>query len=141
MKNFEATSRTNYFRVTDEERYDEIFTNLVFGEAPVIDLTKIIDGKKYHAFGSCSSINNYHEEEDEDPIYPFDIFVEEIQKILPEDEAFIYMEAGSQDIATVCGNSIVVTKKAIECINLSDFAIKSARRLLGNEEFTTDIEF
>ena len=55
MANYMATARTNYFRVTDEKRYAELFKGLC-SEGEVYDFTEEKDGVIYHGFGSYDSI-------------------------------------------------------------------------------------
>ena len=144
MANYYATSRTNYFKVTDEEKYNELFKNLVGDEGEVYDFTKTKNGVTLHAFGSYSSID-YRVPNDEDDFddcnYNFDQFLTELQKILPSDEAFIYMEAGNEKLRYIEGFSVVVTKDNIESIDIRNEALKVAKRLLNDEKFETQMEY
>ena len=147
MSNYYANSRTNYFRVTDEVRFAELFANLVADEDEVCDFTKLDDnGVALHAFGGYGSIDYRvpilnDDESDDDYDYDFDGFLEELQKILPEDEAFIYMESGHEKLRYVTGISIVVTKTKIETLDIRSGAIALARKLLNNDKFQTQMEY
>lgn len=145
MANYEASARTNYFRVTDEEKYNELFENLVGDEWEVEDFTKTENGVILHGFGSFGSIDyrvpNDDADEDFDDDYDFDQFLTELQKILPDDEAFIYMEAGHEKLCYINGFSIVVTKDNIEYVGIRNGAIETARRLLNNKAFETQMEY
>ena len=57
MSSYYANSRTNYFRVTDEEKYTKLFANLVCDEDEVYDFTKVENGVTLHAFGGYGSID------------------------------------------------------------------------------------
>ncbi len=133
MANYECTVRTNYFRVTDEERYQELFGSLYSG-CDIEDFTKTAeDGTLYHGFGAYDCIGVDGEDLDD--------FYEEIQKILPEDEAFILVEAGHEKLRYVVGYVIVVTKKGgIVYKSLDDVALEVARQTLGSG-FTTVLEY
>ena len=147
MANYEAVSRTNYFRVTDEEKYNELFKNLVGDEGEVYDFTKTENGVTLHAFGSYGPIDykkptqNNSEEDDEDYDYDFDGFLAELQKILPEDEAFIYMESGYEKLRYITSFSIVVTKNDIASVDIRSAALEIAKRLLNDKKFDTQMEY
>lgn len=147
MANYYANSRTNYFRVTDEARFAELFANLVGDEDEVHDFTRVDNGVTLHAFGSYGSIDykkpmqNNSEEEDEDYDYDFDGFLAELQKILPDDEAFIYTECGHEKLRYITGFSIVVTKTKIESIDIRSGAVELARKMLNNKKFQTKMEY
>ena len=140
MANYMGASRTNYFRVTDENRYQELFNNLC-SEDEIHDFTKEKDGVTYHGFGCYGSVE-YTGETDEDGFtdYCFDTFVNELQKIIPDDEAFIYFESGYEKLRYVTGVGIVCTNKEIKSISLDNWAITQAKQLLG-ENFKTQTEY
>lgn len=135
MANYMATARTNYFRVINEKRYQELFNNLI-SEDNIEDFTYSKDGTIYHGFGAYDSINYLTEDEE----YDFDEFLLELQKILPDDEAFIYMEAGHEKLRYVTGDVIIVTRKEIVGENIASWAVKKAQELLG-EHFTTKVSY
>ena len=140
MANYYSCSRTNYFRVTDEEKYKRLFANLVGGEDDVHDFSKEKDGVTYHAFGAYGSIDYavpFGDEGDYD--YDFDIFLKELQAILPEKEAFIYMESGHEKLRYITGLSIIVTKDKIESVNICTDALNRAKEMLGDAEFSSDL--
>ena len=135
MANYMSTVRTNYFRVTNENRYQELFNNLC-SEDNIHDFSKTKDGVLYHGFGSYGSIDYINADED----YNFAEFLDELQKILPEDEAFMFFESGYEKLRYVTGIAIVVTKNEIVSEEISTWAIKKAKELLGNS-FTTEIDY
>lgn len=136
-----------YFRVTDEAKFAELFANLVGDEDEVHDFTKVEDGVTLHAFGSYGSIDykkpmqNNGEEDDEDYDYDFDGFLAELQKILPDDEAFIYTECGHEKLRYITGFSIVVTKTKIKSVDIRSGAVELARKMLNNKKFQTKMEY
>ena len=150
MSNYYAHSRTNYFRVTDEEKFAELFANLVADEDEVSDFTKAENGVTFHAFGSYGSIDYRVPaisdesdgcDEDYDYDYDFDGFLSELQKILPDDEAFIYMESGYEKLRYITGIAIVVTKNKIETVDIRSGAVALARKMLNNDSFQTQMEY
>lgn len=136
MANYLATARTNYFRVTDEERYQKLFEHLVAGDE-VKDLTKERDGVLYHGFGAYGSID-WQENEEAD--CDFNHFLEELQKILPDDEAFIYQEVGHEKLHSVDGYGFVVTSKEIRAESISSWAKEMVEELLGKDNRVTACE-
>lgn len=138
MSQWHGRCRTNYFRVTDEERYAELFSHLTGSEDAPSDFTKVENGTTLHTFGCYDSIE-YRDGEDADD--EFDFFLEEIQKILPKDEAFIYMECGYEKLRYITGLSIVVTHNDMRTIDIRSSALKAAQEMLGNKEFDTRMEY
>ena len=140
MANYYGVTRTNYFRVTDEESYKRLYEGLV-SEEFIEDFTyEDKDGNIYHGFGSYGVIDWIDRSLDE---YECDFyyFLKELQKILPDDEAFIFMESGYEKLRYVTGVAIVVTNKEIRSNNISNWAIDEARDMLGNPKFQTKLEF
>lgn len=138
MANYYGCSRTNYFRVTNEEKYNELFSNLTANEADIEDFTKEREGVLYHGFGALGSIDYIPKNSEE---YDFDLFLSELQKILPENEAFIYMESGHQKLCYITGFAIVVTKDKIANIDIRTMALKRAKQMLNNEDYDTQMEY
>lgn len=145
MANYYSTSRTNYFKVTDEARFDELFKNLIsIEDDEVYDFTKTNDGVKLHAFGSYGSINyciKPLQDEDDDYDLDFDSFLTELQKILPDDEAFIYTECGYEKLRYIRAFSIVVTRTKIKTVDLCSDAVRLARNMLKNKKFQTEMTY
>ena len=134
MANYIAVSRTNYFRVTDEEKYKELF-EMLSSEDNIEDFTeKGTDGIIRHGFGTYGDIEYYDEEQDE---YDFDEWLSRLQKILPDDEAFILESSGHEKLRYVTGWVVVVTSKTIVSMNCDTWAQKKAKELLGNDNFET----
>lgn len=137
MANYIETARTNYFRVTDEKRYQELFGNLT-SEDEIHDFTKTNEnGILWHAFGSYGFIDYTTDEDDLDR----DKFFEELQKILPDNEAFIFMASGYEKLRYVTGYSIIVTNKDIQYVDIEYDAIKKARAMLHDPNWKTKTDF
>ena len=150
MANYYSCSRTNYFRVTNEEKYKALFDNLVGGEDEVHDFSREEDGVTYHAFGTYGSVdyivppNNSDDSnntDDYDYDYNFDLFLEELQKILPDDEAFICMESGHENLRYITGLLVIVTNTKIEYMDIRGEALRRAREILNNPAFDSKLEY
>lgn len=139
MANYCCSARTNYFRVTDEKRYLELFNTLASDEGEVFAFDeKSEDDTPTHAFGAYGVICCYRDGNEEDD---FDWFISELQKILPDNKAFILFEAGNEKLNYVSGYATIVTRSNIENISLEGEAIETAKKLLGNETFETKTSY
>lgn len=136
MANYTCASRTNYFRVTDEEAYGKLFANLV-SDDPIEDMSETRDGVLYHAFGCYSPVDFHWVNNDEDNM---DVFANTLQQILPEDEAFILLEAGNEKLRYVTSHVIIITKNAIKYLSMEDIALEECKKILG-DNFTTRMSY
>lgn len=139
MANYESTFRTNYFRTSDDEKYAELFKG-IYGES-LEDFTMNIDGVLWHGFGGYGSVGWCADPNDEPDCDDLSGFYAELQKILPDDEAFILMEAGAEKLRYVTGYADIVTAHSYDSVSLSEMARHTARKLLGNPEFQTRLEY
>ena len=139
MANYMATARTNYFRVTDEDRYQDLFSGLV-AEDDIHDFTETgEDGVIRHGFGTYGWMS--FEEDEDGGDTGMDSFFEELKEILPDDEAFIYTEVGNEKLRYVVGYSAVVTNKEVKYLDLTNLAIDTASKMLGVAEFKTQMDY
>ena len=137
MANYMAVTRTNYFRVTDEEKYKELF-GMLSSEDNIEDFTeKGIDGIVRHGFGCYGDVEYYDENTDE---YDFDEWLKRLQEIIPDDEAFILESSGNEKLRYVTGWVVVVTRKEIASMSCDSWAKKKAKELLG-KDFETKTEY
>ena len=137
MANYYETARTNYFRVTNEERYQELFNNLS-SEDDIHDFTFTDkEGVTWHGFGSYGYIDYKVSEDDWDR----EVFFQELQKILPDNEAFIFMASGYEKLRYVTGYSIIVTNKDIQYVDIVHDAIRKARAMLHNPKWNTKSDY
>lgn len=148
MSNYSCASRTNYFRVKDEKRYKELFTGLS-SKDKIDDFTFTDEkGVLWHGFGSYGSIgwsdgkkledpDDYDEDDEQD----INDFAHELQKILPDGEAFILFEGGNEKLRYVTGTAFVVTKDDTEFVDIKNGAINAARRMLGDDKWCTKCEY
>lgn len=141
MANYYCTSRTNYFRVTDEQKYAALYAGLYGSEDSVEDFTEKHNSELWHGFGSEGWMGWRVDPDDEPDCDGMDGFYEALQEILPDDEAFIFMEAGAEKLRYVTGYVVVVTAKKIRYMSLADWAVASAKDMLGNPDFQTKTEY
>ena len=131
MADYIATARTNYFRVTDEQKYQKLFKGLV-SDNQLFDFTKEENGIVFHAFGSYGWISYETGQDDGESNDGFDFFLEELQQILPDDEAFVYQEIGHEKLRYVTGGAVVVTSKVIKQLGLDTLVKDTIETLLGS---------
>jgi len=137
MANYMSVTRTNYFRVTDEDRYNELF-GMLSSEDAVHDFTKTdSNGIVWHGFGCYGDVEYYDENNDE---YDFDEWLNKLQDVLPDDEAFILESAGHENLRYVTGWTVVVTKDEIASISCDAWAKRKAKELLGGD-FVTKTDY
>ena len=138
MANYEGTTRTNYFRVTDEERYKELVKNFACDTDDVHHYAKNKDGKIFHMFGAYGRID--YVSDDNELCSLSDAFYPELQRILPEGEAFILQEVGHEKLRYVNGRADIVTKDTVKYVDLATAIMQKAKELLG-KEFETELEY
>ena len=145
MANYYCKTRTNYFSVTDLEKFKQIIES-----CGATDAIKIFDGKQEdgsikYGFYCEGNIHGLPDRDDDDNIedcdYNYDVFCEALQKILPDDDVIIITETGSLKMCYLTGYCFVITRNEYKCINLTDEAVKLARTLLKNPAFTTEMDY
>lgn len=145
MANYYSNTRTNYFRVTDETKYAELFSHLVGDDDYIEDFTKTEDGITLHGFGCQGVIQAIPMDEDPEVAEKwdddFDGFLKELQKILPDNEAFILTVVGHEKLCYLVGYSIIVTRNNIKSIDVNEGAIELARTMLNDGTFTTQMDY
>ena len=138
MANYYATCRTNYFRVTDEEKYQRLFSGLC-AEDRISDFTETDEeGITRHGFGCYGSL--FWTDPDEEGEDGFDTFCDRLRDILPEDEAFIYLESGNEKLRYVIGAYTVVTSDEVRWGEINSLAVDAAKEILG-PEFVTQTDY
>ena len=140
MANCQTVSKTNYFRVTDEEKYKELISHLYTDSGDPVDYFSYIDanGISRFGFGAYGTIS-YAENSEEEEERSIDKFLAKIQEILPEDESFILFEVGNEKLRSVFGYAVVCTQDKIETIDLESCAAVMAGDMLGIENFALDM--
>lgn len=138
MANYCELARTNYFKVTDEEKLNEIIAQC-HGNEDTIHLCHKIDanGTKRFMFYCEGSILGFRCDED---FYNYDSFCSALQKILPEDEAIMITEIGHEKMRYLYGGIVVITKDNYQCQNLDRIGRRIAKDMLGNKDWHTQNE-
>lgn len=124
MANYESTMRTNYFHVTNDKRFKEIFHSITEKNEDV----KLFTGDDHtYGFGS------YHD------VDMNDVF--ELQEIIPEGDCIIVMEAGHESLRYVDGIGYVITKDKVETLSIMELVKQKAQELLKNPDYETQIDY
>jgi hypothetical protein len=141
MANYYSKCRTNYFAVTDVEKFADIIKHLS-GEDEVVFCEHETDKDKYMFYCESNLTGYISDPDDDDSIdEAFDKMVEELQKILPDGEVIILTEAGSEKMRYILCSATIITNSEVKYVNLADIALNMARELLGNPNFTTEMEY
>ena len=129
MANYIANSRTNYFKVTDENEYNNIIKNLI-SNSEIEFMKKKIDGEIHYGFASYGWFDYKNPKTNE---YNFDEFLKKIQKILPDNEVFVYMESGHEKLRYITGLAIICTNKEIRQMSLQEWILSQTKELTGRD--------
>ena len=137
--NFECTTRSNYFRVKDEDAF-RAFMNTVAGDD--LDVwEKHLDGQKLFAFGAYGVIYGVASDDDEDCEEDYDAFLDGLKSHVVEDDAIIIMQAGNEGLRYVVGDATVITTKDVQYINIDDWAVRKAREMLHSDSWETQLDY
>ena len=137
MANYVGTVRTNYFRVTDEKKYAELFSRLC-SEDNIYDFSRREeDGTIMHGFGCNNWISMMSDEDEMCSLNPF-FFA--MQDILPEDDAFAIIEIGQEKLQYVDGFATVVTKHGIRHMNALNWITQTAREMLQDPDYESQLD-
>jgi hypothetical protein len=154
MADYYKKVRTNYFSVTDEDKFRQLMS-LCAGDENSVEVftSKSADGNDVRfGFGCRGSILGllapYDNAEPEDLDYEtcddehdMDLFYKFLQKLVAKDDAVIITEVGSEKLCYLFGISAVITNSEIRVVSLQDIAIAEARAMLGNVEYTTQMDY
>lgn len=135
MANYNAASRTNYFKVKDIEAFKKSMSKISAEDLEVWEDTSS-DGETLVAFGGFDVFTEVYLHEDDDDFagdYLVDIS-EIIQPHLCDGEVCIIFESGYEKLRYVTGSAYVITKDKAEYLTIEQFAIERARELTGNFE-------
>lgn len=135
---YTGIGRSNWFRTTDEKKLTDLVEHL--DGASLSSRTYPMEGQVYCIMiddlpeGGLNWIDPINDESN------LDYFLDELQKILPEDEAFIYTEAGHDKLRYITGASLVLTSKSIDWIDLYEDATAIAQKHIG-PDYQPDLTF
>ena len=147
MANYISSTKTNDFRVTDLDKFNELMNRCSSEDELEVWKTTQEDGSIKVGFGVYGTFdglmnNGLNEDDDDyeeyDPDVAHDLFVAELQKLIAPDDACIIINTGWEKLRYVGGNALVITNKETYNINLHRQAIHKAGELLGNPNYDTD---
>lgn len=137
--NFECTTRSNYFRVKDEDAF-RAFMNTVAGDD--LDVwEKLLDGQKLFGFGAHGVIYGVASDDDEDCEEDYDAFLDGLKSHVAEDDAVIIMQAGNEGLRYVVGAATVITSKDVQFFNIDSWALDKAREMLHKDSWDTQLDY
>lgn len=143
MSNYITKTRTNYFSVTDEEKFKQIISSCKASDSiEVFDEKQENGSVKYgfYCYGSIQGFTDRNESEESDDMdcnYNYDAFCKALQQIIPDGEAIIITEIGFENMRYLTGESSIITRNYYKCITLQHEAVKIAGKMLNNPDFTT----
>lgn len=124
MADYEATTRSNYFHVTDEKKFHQIFEQIKKKNFGI----ELFTGSDHtYVFGCYSDV-------DMDDIF-------ELQDIIPDDDCIIVMESGHENLRYVDGIGYVITKERIESLSIMSWVQQKAKELMQDPDYTTQIDY
>jgi hypothetical protein len=140
MADYCASTRTNYFAVTDEARFREIMASCV-GSDDKVHVFELEGDPKRFGFGCYERILGTPTDDEDDMEYDSAAFYAALQSILAEGDAIIVTEVGNTKLRYLTGVCIVVTRRDIQWIYLHDKAIELARAMLNNPSYETQMDY
>lgn len=148
-------TRTNYVHITDEERFREIVRNCsteTCEEVTVITHTDAA-GNKVFGFQVAAPLLGYIvdktgsivklTEQQADGVYEmnFNAFIADLQSVIAPDDALVIMWIGSNNLKMLNGGVYIITHDAIQSHSLENMALATAKHMLGNNEWHTQMYY
>lgn len=140
MADYIAKTRTNYFRTTDEAKLIQILENCT----PSVEYNfEEIDGKRCCSFLCDGTFEGFSILDEDGDVCggDFGLFAESIKEILPDDEAVIITEIGSEKFNYLSAFCTVITKKEVKTLNLDTYAEEYVRTVLNNPNWNTRMDY
>lgn len=133
MANYYAYTRTNYFKVKDEQKFKELMEDLTTDEVDLDLWDKTKNGETFYAFGGSGCLAYNCGEVDE--------FYEKLQELIPEGEAVLVTEVGHEKLCYLEGYCTIITSDSIECVSLQEAALQKTRELLRDNKYEVDFNY
>ena len=144
MASYTCAIRTNYFHVKDEDAF-RVFADKICCNEEDVSVWEDKDkaGNIVFGFGCCSSLTGILSASDgtEEPDAAYDRLIKGLQEHIREDDAVIIFESGREKLNYVSGLATVVTFNECKYLDISDFAVEEARKMLGNKEWETNSSY
>ena len=151
MADYYGKTRTNYFSVTNEEKFKQIINSCGAENGGIIIADqKQNDGSVKYCFYCDGSIyglpdrnetDEYCEDDDAYIEYDYDAFCATLQEIISDGDAIIITHIGSEKMRYLIGGCSIITRNDYEYVDLTNEALKLAKNLLNNPDFTTQMEY
>lgn len=145
-----TTTRTNYFKVTDKEKFMDIMGRVYPVEGEIEIWQKENDSKQV-AFGCYDSIIGFMKEippkapdlEPEREIYEesYNDFTKALQSVIEDGDACIIMSAGHCKLQSVYADATIITSKEIEIVSLHEMVKDTACDMLKNREYDPQFDY
>lgn len=137
MANYNAWIRTNYFTVTDVEKYEAVIAACTAEDTIEVIEEKQPDGSIKYGFLCSGCINGLPDGDENDT----DLFYAALQELLPKGEAIIVTEIGFEKMCYLIGKCTVITQNDIQYASIDNIALDIARTMLGNPGYTTQMDY
>ncbi len=141
MSTYYGTTRTNYFRTTNEARLREILDSCDCDDGAEIVVWKRADdeGNDCFAFACGASINGLivsgEEGDENEREVSYSAFAEALQEILLDGEVILVTEVGHEKLCDLVGTITVITDKEVKTKDLYEVGIAEGRRMLGDDKW------
>ena len=144
MASYTCAIRTNYFHVKDEAVF-RAFADKICCNEEAVEVWEDKDkaGNAVFGFGCCSSLTGILSDSDstEEPDAAYDRLIKGLQEHIREDDAVIIFESGREKLNYVSGLATVITANECRYLDISDFAVAQARKMLNNEAWETKASY
>lgn len=127
MPKYTAAFRTSYFRVTDEQALRDLATEMS------VDVLQNKTDLELFGLAGYSSVGELVKENPDDEGVQYISIIDEVQKLLPDGEVAVFMEAGHEELRYVSGYCWVLTNKELRFHNMTVWAREQAA-LLGKQD-------
>ena len=135
MANYDVLCRTNYFAVTDRAAFEELISRST-AEGKIEISEQNVDGVNKVAFYCYGEIGIKTDDGN-----AFDAFVTELQRLIPENEAAIIKEIGNEKFCYLIGSGTIVTRHAVESVELDEILMERVSKMLPDRRFITRMDY
>jgi len=140
MANYYGFTRTNYFSVTDDEKFRQIIADSYCSSGNIEIFKYNTERSIKYGFGCYGEICGIRALQDDDE-NDYDAFVSSLQSVLADSEAIIITEVGYENLRYLIGQSHVITKSNSIFVDLRDRALAEARVMLNDPKYITKMDY
>lgn len=133
MGNYSGVLRTNYFRVFDEDQFEDLMDKVEVDDARGLEVTSVLDkdGERLYRFGGYGAIIGIPDASGNFGDDAYDNFLQALQNYVAVDDAIIIMEIGHEKLNDVYASATIVTCDDTDFIDLQDISATRAADLLS----------